>query len=498
MAHENYDELSERMLDEVSDSEFGAVPIRDRLHPGASEDKAGDLASWTAQDFSSIYIRFRPHLVRHAQRYLSNVNQAEEVVQDAFLYLMTTLPELDSELGVLKFLKWKIKLLAYDLHRLAATKKEFTGIDVADETSDIAPIDEQLERAEDVAVIKLALAKLNPRQRAAIVATVYEEKTHEELAQQLGLTTNGARQLLFRARSAFRKALVGEAEISGKSVSEILSIAAKKAATNAPGSAVRVSAMLLAGFAVVAGLQNLGTGDATVTAEPSPVVEGTLGDSTSSIGDSEQSNETFTEDLQSGPANTGDESSGQSDDQSQPEISPVTEIPLANADSRATIESTGDVTVGENTAGVTTPAILGVDAGAVMNTSLPAAGMYINSYPAEHAGLFQGTSIEVFAGTGISAFLDYSSEDIEVQKVIFQLNAGQTVYFAQTRVSDIQKRLVGSIYEFDIEMSDFYFFDSTGSVYSDIDLSKSAAKISLRADEFGEPLGASMYLTRLD
>lgn len=47
---------------------------------------------------------FRPHLERHAKRYLSNPVQAEEVVQDAFLYLMTTLPELDTELGVLKIM----------------------------------------------------------------------------------------------------------------------------------------------------------------------------------------------------------------------------------------------------------------------------------------------------------------------------------------------------------------------------------------------------------
>lgn len=85
----------------------------------------------------------------------------------------------------------------------------------------------------------MALAKLNPRQREALVASVYEEKSSEEIAEQLGLSPNAARQLLFRARSAFRKALVGEAETQGKNISQILSIAVRKAALDAKENALR-------------------------------------------------------------------------------------------------------------------------------------------------------------------------------------------------------------------------------------------------------------------
>jgi RNA polymerase sigma-70 factor (ECF subfamily) len=102
-----------------------------------------------------------------------------------------------------------------------------------------------LERAEDSAVIRLALAKLNPRQREALVASVYEEKTTEEVAGQLGLSENATRQLLFRARSSFKKALVGEVEIQGKSLSQVLTIAAKKAAYDAKENAAKVGAFIV-------------------------------------------------------------------------------------------------------------------------------------------------------------------------------------------------------------------------------------------------------------
>jgi len=189
------------------------------------------LKDWSAQDFANIYVRSRPHLISHARRFLRDETQAEEVVQDAFLYLMTALPELDSELGVLRFLKWKTKMLCLDIMRSsqAGLNNNLVPLpdDVADETQ---PLD-SLERADDAAIIRLALAKLNPRHREALIATMYEEKSHEEVAHQMGVGENAFRQLLFRARASFKKALIGEAQVEGKSVAEILAVAARKAAS---------------------------------------------------------------------------------------------------------------------------------------------------------------------------------------------------------------------------------------------------------------------------
>jgi len=187
------------------------------------------LKDWSAQDFANIYVRFRPHLISHSRKFLREESQAEEVVQDAFLYLMTALPELDSELGVLRFLKWKTKMLCLDIIRSSQAGLNNNLVPLPDDLADeVQPID-SLERADDAAIIRLAMAKLNPRYREALIATMYEEKSHEEVARQMGVGENAFRQLLFRARASFRKALVGEAEIEGKSVAEILTVAARKA-----------------------------------------------------------------------------------------------------------------------------------------------------------------------------------------------------------------------------------------------------------------------------
>ena len=202
------------------------------------------LRDWTAKDFASVYVRFRPHLERHAGRFLANPSQVEEVVQDAFLYLMTSLPELDSELGVLRFLKWKVRLLALDAIR-ANSRTLITQIEAHPDLESKEPeISQGLERAEEAAIVALALAKLNVRQREAIIATLYEDKSIEVVASQMGLSVNAFRQLLFRARASFKRALVGDLDTRGLTASQILSVAVRKAAQQSGRGVISVIALI--------------------------------------------------------------------------------------------------------------------------------------------------------------------------------------------------------------------------------------------------------------
>jgi RNA polymerase sigma-70 factor (ECF subfamily) len=218
-----FEDEFESLLDEMGDSEFGAVAA-------ASEPKeaGATLKNWTTQDFAVIYTRFRPHLERYAKRWLQNPSQIDEVVQDAFLYLMVTLPELDSELGVLRFLKWKTRLICLDVLR-ASGRAVLKNIDDHEMAANLPEHSAALEAADDAAVVRLALSKLNPRHREVLLATMYEEKSISEVAAQVDLSENATRQLLFRARAAFKVALIGDVDTAGMSAGAILSVAARKA-----------------------------------------------------------------------------------------------------------------------------------------------------------------------------------------------------------------------------------------------------------------------------
>jgi RNA polymerase sigma-70 factor (ECF subfamily) len=249
-------EWDDESLDDIENPEF-------RAHGAAV------LKDWSAQDFANIYTRFRPHLERHARRFLRSQHQVDEVVQDAFLYLMVTLPELDSEIGVLRFLKWKVRLLCLDVIR-ASGRAIINNIDeIAEPASNDAEVGSEMEHIEDAAIVRLALSKLNPRHREVLLASMYEEKSTREIASQVGLSENATLQLIFRARSAFKKALLGDnVDTAGMSVSAILSVAARKAAHEAKKVSAQAMVFVLFALLAVGAFVNLGNrNQQTVIAE---------------------------------------------------------------------------------------------------------------------------------------------------------------------------------------------------------------------------------------
>jgi len=502
MAENEYSEDPlEKLLDAESDEEFGLPEIRDRYHHNADSEADGNLKNWTAQDFASIYVRFRPHLERHAKRFLNNPMQAEEVVQDAFLYLMTTLPELDSELGVLKFLKWKIRLLSLDVIRSSANKREQAVPENMEFASDDAELSEELERAEDAAIIKMALAKLNPRHREALLATVYEDKPAEEVAKQLGLSENATRQLLFRARAAFRKALVGEVDTAGLSMGQLLSVAAKKAAFDAKQHAVKVGGFL-AILAIAIGVvpSMIAEDQQQVVAEPQSVLP--EAESTPLPVPTDET-ESSTQPEVSTPAPDSTENSTESEDVTPtPETTTEQESTVVvDVDSGETTEPEVVVEVGTNeppqdevVQSQPTFSTAGFDS--ILRTDVNQAGYYTNSYSSKFSDVFQGVSIEVFGGTGISAFLDVSTESMSVQNVVYQMWVDGDRYYGVARFTETETERSGSGYVITHTSSDFYVVDDLGNVFSDSPLADADAVVTINMDSEGTPTKAALKVNR--
>ena len=209
-----------------------------------------NLRVWTASDFSRLYLTHRAELVAYASRLASDKDLGEEAVQEAFLYLLTVLPEFDSEVGALKFLKWKTRFLVLDALRSSRNKPSYSLDSVAEPASESQPVDEMLIRLDEQALISMALAKIEPQYREALLKSALGEQPAAAIGAELGLNENATRQLLFRARRAFKIALIGEADSAGKSLPEIMSIAARRAAkASAQAVGVVASLVLLIAFA---------------------------------------------------------------------------------------------------------------------------------------------------------------------------------------------------------------------------------------------------------
>jgi RNA polymerase sigma-70 factor (ECF subfamily) len=101
---------------------------------------------------------------------------------------------------------------------------------------------------------------------------MYEEKSTEEIASQVGLSENATRQLIFRARAAFKKALIGDVDTTGMSAAAILSVAARKAASEGKkvgAAALTLIALVVMSLTVFPGL-NRATTDQMAEAPASP------------------------------------------------------------------------------------------------------------------------------------------------------------------------------------------------------------------------------------
>jgi RNA polymerase sigma factor (sigma-70 family) len=476
----------ERLLDKESDEEFGAPEYKEHL---ADSLTPAVLKDWSAADFASIYVRFRPHLERHARRYLVNPSQVEEVVQDAFLYLMTTLPELDSEVGVLKFLKWKTRLLCLDVIRINS-RVSIAPLDDQPEIAANSPeMSLEMERADDAAVVSLALAKLQPRHREVLIASIYEEKSTDAVAEQLGLSENATRQLLFRARSAFKKALIGEVETAGMSAGQILSVAARKAAAESGKYVAAAGAFLLVMAVSLGVLPNINqTTTNQIASAPT--------ESTESVSPGTTSGQTSVTESAEAPAAGA---------------TPA-ELPVESADA---IEVISTETVSESATQTpartssAAPATTVVASGpepifdeasvaTILATNVSQAGYYTNSYASSDflsAG-FRGSSVEIFGGTGISAFLDIDFASRTVFNSVYQMWVDGKRYYAVAENSSVVTNPIAGGHEIVLRASDFWVVDDQGNVFDQSPLTNAISTVKLSLDSEGTPVKASMTVSR--
>ena len=237
---------------------------------------ANNIAStaWTVADLSALYMANRSSLISQARRTLRNDQDATEVVQEAFLKFMLAAPELDSEERALAYIRTSINNLSLNLIRARGTRPNLVPID-ADTTeerlAEIAtenyiPVDSSLTAAEDAAIVKLALSKLSPAERAALVMWEMEGRSTQEIAKELGIKESAVRHTVSRARASLRKVLSTLVidEKRGLTALDLLSISYKKSSELAHKSGrVAMSLILLVtaflGFNSMTGTESIQT-----------------------------------------------------------------------------------------------------------------------------------------------------------------------------------------------------------------------------------------------
>ena len=239
-------------------------------------------SAWTVADLSALYMANRSSLLSQAKRTLRNDQDATEVVQEAFLKFMLAAPELDSEERALAYIRTSINNLSLNVIRARGTRPNLIPIDsdTSEErlaeiaTENYIPVDTSLSLAEDAAIVKLALSKLSPAERAALVMWEMEGRSTQEIAKELGIKESAVRHTVSRARASLRKVLSTLVidENRGLTALDLLSTSYKKASEIAHKSG-RVAMSLVLLVTAFLGFNSLTGTESIQTVISSPVSE---------------------------------------------------------------------------------------------------------------------------------------------------------------------------------------------------------------------------------
>jgi RNA polymerase sigma factor (sigma-70 family) len=210
---------------------------------------------------------------------LRNDQDANEVVQEAFLKFMLAAPELDTKERALAYIRATINNLSLNVIRARGSRPNLVALDSESSqerlsqiaTENYIPADASISAAEDAAIIKLALSKLSPAERAALVMWEVEGRSTQEIAKELGIKESAVRHTVSRARASLRKVLSELVidEVRGLTALDLLSTTYKKAAELA-GKSSKIALTFILVLTAFLGLNSI-TGN-----EPNTSITNTL------------------------------------------------------------------------------------------------------------------------------------------------------------------------------------------------------------------------------
>ena len=164
------------------------------------------MAAYVAGDekaFDALFGRYAPMLLRIMGRQL-RASEAQELVQQTFLQMHRARNDFDP---TRKLRPW-LMTIAYNLKReLFRRRKRKPEAPLDYEPEETEPARDPLERADDRAMVRAALATLSAGQREVIELHWFEELPFAEVAQIMGVTVSAVKVRAHRGYKAMRLAL---------------------------------------------------------------------------------------------------------------------------------------------------------------------------------------------------------------------------------------------------------------------------------------------------
>ena len=156
--------------------------------------------------FDVIVERHRRTVYQVCYRFLGNHEDASDLAQDVFVRAFKGLRNFKGDSSLSTWL-YRVGVNAC-LNKLAVKRPPMAPIDAAPQVDGRAvdPLAE-IVRDERALVVRAAIRKLPPKQRATLVLRVYQELSHEEIARVLGSSVGAVKANFFHALGNLKRLL---------------------------------------------------------------------------------------------------------------------------------------------------------------------------------------------------------------------------------------------------------------------------------------------------
>ena len=157
-----------------------------------------------AANFKQQFLPCHPKLYRAAFRLMGNAQDAEDMVQEAYLKLWNKRDELTNVLNIEAYCVTLIKNLCYDALRRSQLDEDGHPPEELPLPTD-TNIAREVEQRDEVNHVRKLISQLPEQQRKVIVLRDINDCSFEEIEQTTGLNAINIRVLLSRARKKIRE-----------------------------------------------------------------------------------------------------------------------------------------------------------------------------------------------------------------------------------------------------------------------------------------------------
>jgi len=161
-----------------------------------------------ASDFKQKFLPYHRKLYRSAFQVLGNAQDAEDMVQEAYLKLWQKRNELPPDITNLEaYCVTLVKHLCYDKRRISQLDEDGRPPEELSITSD-SNVAHEVELKDETNQVLTLIGQLPEQQKQVIQMRDVEELPYEEIEKVTGLTSINIRVLLSRARKKIREQFI--------------------------------------------------------------------------------------------------------------------------------------------------------------------------------------------------------------------------------------------------------------------------------------------------